>query len=97
MTFSAGVAKRQVRLLYCLCFISLTLIGYFAWTGRQDAQQTHGALCTFRQDLVNRVEGAQTFLISHPKGFAGVPADVIRQSIKNQLATIKSLDNLSCD
>lgn len=79
---------------------------------RQSAQgaKAHTALCAFREDLRGRLKDVQAsirtseqFLRDHPAGIPGVPVELLRQSIadkkrtaRNQAATLKSLDDLTC-
>lgn len=60
------------------------------------ANRTNEALCTFRADLVRRVENAKAFLKEHPGGFGGITAYDLQRSIDNQQATINALRTLEC-
>jgi len=60
------------------------------------AEQTIGALCTFRADLSERAEAAQDFLQENPDGIPGLSAKAIQTSIDNQLRTLDSLSGLPC-
>lgn len=61
------------------------------------AVTTNDSLCALRRDLEGRVEGAERFLATHPKGFAGIPAGAIRVNVANQQRTILALSPLVCD
>ena len=77
---------------------------------RTDSALTHGALCSLRADLESRIVQAENqitqtvhYLASHPKGFPGVPAAVIkqnlnaqRQTLDGQRRTVTSLSALRC-
>lgn len=63
---------------------------------RQDVAEINGALCTFKGDLVVRVQSAEQFLKDHPDGLEGISAESIQQSIDNQQRTINSLSQLNC-
>jgi hypothetical protein len=60
------------------------------------ANQTIGALCTFRADLARRAEDGRLFLVEHPDGIPGIPPAVIRQNVENQLRTLDALSGLPC-
>lgn len=62
---------------------------------KESARNTK-ALCTFRRDLEARAESSEDFLKTHPNGFAGIDAATIRNGLRNQKATIKSLSGLNC-
>lgn len=59
-------------------------------------EQTGDALCTFRNDLQTRYDNGVKFLVDHPDGIPGIPAEVIQQTLKNQADTLKSLEGLPC-
>ncbi len=54
------------------------------------------ALCAFKADLQERIDGSLSFLARHPHGFAGVDVAAVRVSIANQQATLRSLSVLKC-
>lgn len=62
----------------------------------RDGKDAHDALCAFKSDLKRRADGAQSFLDSHPGGFAGITAPTIQNSINNQEATLRALSTLNC-
>jgi hypothetical protein len=62
----------------------------------EDGQEARDALCIFRADLERRYRDGQKFLRENPEGIPGIDASVIRNSLKNQKATIKSLADLDC-
>ncbi len=70
----------------------------FSQLNRQsrDGAIARQALCAFKTDLQERVNGSLAFLIQHPNGFAGVDVATIRTSIANQQATLRSLAVLHC-
>jgi hypothetical protein len=61
---------------------------------------THDALCAFRGDLVARADSSAKFLRDHPGdlnlGTIQVPRAQLLLTLKNQRATLKSLDDLNC-
>lgn len=62
----------------------------------KNARTDHAALCTFKTDLQKRVTQSRDFLAKHPNGIPGIPASVIVQGLRNQQATVDSLENLNC-
>jgi hypothetical protein len=85
-------------------FAALIIMGSFGfWDALQRrndlqhvADQTIGALCTFRADLSARYKDGIVFLEEHPDGIPGIPAAVIRQSVQNQHDTLDALSGLPC-
>lgn len=63
---------------------------------RSDEAHTKAALCTFRADLIQRIEQSTVFLAEHPHGIPGIPAATIRDGIRNQQRTINALSSLHC-
>jgi hypothetical protein len=59
---------------------------------------TRDALCTFRTDLEVRVASSRKFLDEHPEGLpkAGISAQQLSQSIRNQDRTVDALRGLDC-
>lgn len=66
-------------------------IGQQAQKVEQLAVTTHGALCTFREDLQRRHDNAVDFLEDNPGGFGGITASTLQTSIDNQKATLDAL------
>ncbi len=62
--------------------------------------QTHGALCTFRGDLQQRVDSSRHYLATHQGdlkfGDVRIPREQIVAQVASQQATLRSLDNLNC-
>ena len=56
----------------------------------------NGSLCELRADLERRVEVSQQFLVDHPNGIKGIPAETIEQQVENQSRTIEALADLHC-
>lgn len=82
------LAAATIGLFLAVCVLAISIFIF--------ARGTRAALCTLRGDLVARVDASQTFLISHPDGFAGVSASEIRQDIEGKRRTIASLAGLRC-
>lgn len=53
-------------------------------------------VCALRADLQRRVATSKAYLEEHPEGFAGIPASVIRKSIRDQQRTIDTLGGIRC-
>ena len=60
-------------------------------------EEALAGLCALRHDIEVRRDGAVKFLRDNPKGIPGIPAATLRNSIRNQNATLKALDDLDCD
>lgn len=106
------ISRRQARrsLLLCGAIVGVILAGLLAWAGYQFVTQrtfsretraalvrTQGALCTFRQDLQDRVDSSKEFLATHPHGIPGLATGKqIQDDINNRERTIQSLAGLSC-
>jgi hypothetical protein len=83
--------------LVALWIVMFTLVvAYSVHANRVLSSQTHAALCTFHDDLRGRYENGVKFLKEHPNGIPGIDAGVIRQSLKGQIATLRSLEQLDC-
>lgn len=103
-----GLTKAQF--LACLVSALIAVLTIQAWglvTQRHlvsQGAQAHAALCVFRQDLVGRRDDSQLFLTLTPAeriekygpALGRIPSSVIRQQLKNQQATVDSLDALHC-
>lgn len=63
---------------------------------KHDTALTTSALCALRHDMQVRVQSSLDFLRDHPDGFAGVDADTIRNSVENQVRTIRALSVIHC-
>jgi hypothetical protein len=89
------IAIRQT--ITSVLIVGLLIFG-IAQRRRTDAQSqrnTH-ALCTLRDDLKDRVDRSDEFLATHPQGFAGISAAVLKQQTVGQKRTIKALEGLNC-
>ena len=78
------------------------LLGGLAWqilANRhlaQDGLEAHDALCVFKADLERRYQNGKEFFVRHPTGFAGMSPTTLANSLRNQQATLESLDRLDC-
>lgn len=92
----AGI-KRALRWLVVatvvVYIVVLGLAGYGAYT----TGKMHDGLCSFTDDLQTRIETSEQFLVDHPDGTPGIPAEVIRSNIENQTRTFNALQPLGCD
>lgn len=61
-----------------------------------DQQANTQALCTFRADLVHRVNASEAFLLTHPHGISGISASEIRTSVSAEQRTVRALHALIC-
>jgi hypothetical protein len=86
-----SVKARHLLLAWIVVFT--IAVGYSVRPG----PEAHDGLCALKQDLIVRVESSRDFLVEHPKGIPGIPASVIRNGIKNQEATLRSLAHLHCN
>lgn len=97
-------AVRLLAAATVILYVFMAGIFYWAYTdavSQRDrltvvATTTAQALCTFRRDLERRVETTSVFLKDNPKGVAGIPVSTLVVNLKNQEATLKSLDGLHC-
>lgn len=93
------IRRWTIILFAALCVVTAGGL-WDAYDRRQDltrvAEQTIGALCTFRADLARRAEDAEDFLQDNPDGIPGLSAEAIQTSIDNQRRTLDSLSGLPC-
>ena len=59
------------------------------------ASDTH-ALCTYRNDLHNRLQTGTAYLVAHPKGIAGISPATIQLSLTAEQHTLNALSSLKC-
>jgi hypothetical protein len=101
-TIAEEIKRALRRLFYAtvvLYAITIGLLIYVFVLARDTARttdRTTAAVCAFRNDLIQRNQQTQQFLITHPHGFADIPKNVLVQNVKNANRTIKSLRNLPC-
>lgn len=86
--------------------VFLALLGALYWNqerGLRDlTDQTHGALCAFKQDIEIRRESAIQYLKDNQNGVIDregnilISSEQIQQSIDSQSATLRSLSALDC-
>jgi hypothetical protein len=62
----------------------------------KSSAQTLHALCALRDDLHQRIVGAEDFLRKHPGGIPGIPAKTIQATVDGQRRTIAALGGLRC-
>lgn len=63
----------------------------------RQGREAHDALCVLKADYRHRLRVGRRFLHEHPNGIPGVKVGVIRASVTNQKATLRSLKPLHCD
>lgn len=94
----------QLILATVALFLVLILVTSLGWyiviDQRNDikevATRTNMALCTFRDDLQQRIDSSKKFLRDHPNGIQGITPEDIQRSIEGQQRTIDSLSILNC-
>lgn len=91
-----STVRRSLRVLVAATVVLYIAMATITGVGLHTAATVNDSLCTFRQDLNDRVEQSRTFLEEHPNGTPGIPAETIQQGIDNQLRTIDALNTLSC-
>jgi hypothetical protein len=111
MTPGAAVAVKEIKkalrimevatVVLIVLMMALVILGYADSTSQRDAirqtsVQSHTALCSFVDDLEQRVASSEDFLAEHPNGIPGLSVEVIRTSLANQRQTIESLSDLKC-
>lgn len=98
MSRSEAVIAQIKRTLWILAgatvvlFVAVVLMTAYTL---HNASQNHDALCSVRNDLQARVEQTRSFLNGDNR-IPGVPASVLRVSIKNQKSTVQALNGLDC-
>lgn len=97
MKDSIGVQiKRALKVLTAATVVLYLIVGGVSALNYHNQSVTEDALCALRADLERRVEGSEKFLKEHPNGIKGISRATILTGIKNQEATIKALNSLSC-
>lgn len=89
--------------LFLVC-AALATFGYIANSHRindiqrvtEENTKARYALCAIRHDRQAEVDATQAFLKSHPDGFAGVSAAILRARLNEQLETVRALEKLRC-
>lgn len=98
---------RQLQVLtftVCACLVLSVGVAIYAWVDSGNkaddiagvASTTNTALCAFRNDVESRASQTAKFLADNPKGFAGIPAATLRQSLQGQRRAVASLKSLDC-
>lgn len=76
--------------LYAVALVVILVVGASEY-------RTHQALCSFRDDLEQRVVQTQDYLATHPaQTLFGVPRKTLLLNVANQERTLRSLDGLYC-
>lgn len=92
--------RRALLIRYLVLVAILVAVGvWVAVTRSQQAsnQRTNTvALCAFRNDLQKRVDQGSDFLKAHPNGIPGLSAATIQVGIKNEQASIQTLQIIHC-
>src|SRR5438128_2048335 len=94
-----GMSKAPTIAYWLVVFVAALALGSLylkMQTLSREGRQAHAAICTLRSDLERRTQDSRDFLKQHPDGIPGIPASLIRNSIKNQQQTIDALRAASC-
>ena len=95
----ASLRRWTVILYVALAVVALTTFivrSYDLAHVEQNANQNRTALCALREDLHRRVQSSVRFLENNPGGITGISGAEIRESIRNQRATIHTLKVIDC-
>ena len=90
--------QRAFRWMVAATVVLYVLIAALAVTALLFWLQVNQAVCTFREDLSARADSSQQLLDDNPHEalIFAIPREVIANSVKNQKATVESLDGLHC-
>jgi predicted negative regulator of RcsB-dependent stress response len=61
-----------------------------------EGRQAHDGLCAQKHGYERQLKAARDYLRENPNGAPGIPASAIRNSIRSQEATLKSLKPFHC-
>jgi hypothetical protein len=87
---------RTLRRLVIATVVVYIVVGGIAYLTHKEAEKANNALCALREDIAKRVIQGQSFLLTHPQGFAGISAGALKLSIENERRTLDSLAGLPC-
>jgi hypothetical protein len=91
------VRENAYRDVWLLIITGLMLWALVAQQGSLNRlERDRQALCTLRADLRDRITQGNAFLVTHPHGIPGIPANTLRVSIVNQQHTLSALQPLDC-
>lgn len=99
MTDPVSIRRRQRLTNRLLIGIIVLLVGAGAYqflVVNPDQAQVRSAVCSFRDDLEQRVASGEEFVKNHPHGAFGISGAQLRLQIANQERTVQSLQDLSC-
>lgn len=108
MPMSRYASNKTIAVVYLvvvpIAILTVAVLGYVQHretnirTGRlaQQGKEAHDAICALRADFEQRVKTGRQYLREHPDGFAGIDAATIRNSLKNQQATVDALSAIVC-
>lgn len=102
-----GEDGRPTQRWLATCGVLLALVGGLWFNQNRGlkglANDTHAALCAFKQDVERRYDAGVEYLLDHPRGLVSSKGEVIlgRATLKNSLdaqqATLDALAELHCD
>ncbi len=93
---SLTAIQRTLRWLVAATVMLYLGLGAITVVNRIDAAHNRAAICAVRDDQLKRVVQTEQFLKDNPKGAAGIPADALRQTIKNAQDTADALSAANC-
>lgn len=93
---SQKLLRRVVIVWICLFTPSVLYLYHRNTELAREGKQAKFAFCVFKHDLEVRSKATQDFLRDHPGGIPGLPKAVFQNSVRNQQATIMSLQSLDC-
>ena len=103
-----GLTKTQFLGVIITCLVMVVAsIGFQLYRqadAAREGAETHAAVCAFKADLERRVRDSERFIAmtldqriaKYGKTLGEIPPSVIRQSLRSQEATVKSLSSLHC-
>lgn len=87
------ISLRRLAIATVLLYI---VIAGLALKIYEDGQNTSKALCSYREDLIQRTVASFQFLKDHPQGIPNVPTKTLLDSLSNQQRAIIALRDLNC-
>jgi hypothetical protein len=86
--------KLNIALFGAVAALSVSLFGVSSLY--LVARNNRDSLCSLKADIQLRFVTGKQFLKDHPNGIPGITAETLRQSVRNQKATLDSLSGLDC-
>lgn len=86
-----------VTIMVGLLMMAMAWIMYQNRQLAKQGKEAHDAICTLKDDYRRRIDTSSQWLEQHPEGVPGIEPSVIQNSISNQIATLRALDDVDCD